>query len=85
MHYPALNEKQLSRFTYHRFWGLQVDKTEGIKTLYQEAVDIKSDETERERLLGQVKWVSQLPWLLLVLYWLLNISNYRVNCYRLHS
>ncbi|MDP3562663.1 MAG: hypothetical protein Q8R83_10845, partial [Legionellaceae bacterium] len=46
---------------------------------------IKSDETERERLLGQVKWVSQLPWLLLVLYWLLNISNYRVNCYRLHS
>lgn len=85
MHYPALSEQQLSRFTYHWFWGLGVDQTEGMKTLYQEAVDIRADETERERLLGQVKWVSQLPWLLLALYWLLNIGNYRVNCYRLHS
>ncbi|MDP3562236.1 MAG: hypothetical protein Q8R83_08690 [Legionellaceae bacterium] len=85
MHYPALSEQQLSRYTYHWLWGLRVDKTEGMKTLYEEAVAIKSDEPERERLLGQVKGVSQLPWLVSALYWLLNISNYRVNCYRLHS
>ncbi|MDP3562235.1 MAG: J domain-containing protein [Legionellaceae bacterium] len=84
MVYPALSQNQLSRFSYHWFWGLGVDKS-GVRTLYDEAVSLRSNIEERDKIIGRVVLYNELPWVLLAICWAANINNYRINCYKLYS
>ena len=85
MKYPALSEKQLSRFTYHWFWGLSVDQHDSQKTLYNEAVALQNNDRDVARLWEQMRDAYQLSWFIHMLCWFFNINNYRVNYYKLHS
>lgn len=86
MRYPALSEKQLSRFSYHPFWGLSIDK-ENTRNLYQEADDLDFWKSgfRRDNIQADIEWINQLPVILVMLCWMFNINNYRVKCYQLYS
>ena len=81
MIHPALGQKQLSRFSYHWFWGLRVDKTED-NTCYDDAVYLQENPEIRQKIIDQMNQVGEFLWLVRAVYWVCNIKQYRVNCYK---
>lgn len=84
MHFPALGREQLSRFSYHWLFGIQVNQP-GARTLFDEAEYLESNEEARERIQRQMKYVQSLLQFISVIYWLFNISEYRTNYYKWHA
>ncbi|MDP3562348.1 MAG: hypothetical protein Q8R83_09260, partial [Legionellaceae bacterium] len=72
MRYLALSEKQLSRFSYHPFWGLSID-AENPRNLYHEAHDITYGFLMKIHITKDIEWINQLPLILVIVCWMFNI------------
>ena len=80
----ALGEQQLSRFSYHWFRGIEVDKGT-CNTLFNEVLRLEENPLEVDRLQAQEDYVYSLLWIIQIAYWIFNINQYRENYYRLYS
>jgi len=80
----ALGEQQLSRFSYHWFRGIEVDKG-SCNTLFNEVLILEENPLEVVRLQEQEDYVYSLLWIIQIAYWIFNINQYRENYYRLYS
>ncbi len=84
MVYLALNRDNLSRLSYHFFWGLQVDEL-GATNLYQEASWYHYNPRDRQQMFANVQNMAQRKgfWGALVraFCWVLNWNNYRFDYY----
>lgn len=80
----ALNQQQLSRFSYHWLKGLAIKK-EGERTLFDEALRLENDPFEVTRLKEQEEFLSRQLWLIQLIFWIFNINRYRENYYHLYS
>uniref|UniRef100_UPI00105599A3 hypothetical protein n=1 Tax=Legionella yabuuchiae TaxID=376727 RepID=UPI00105599A3 len=84
MHYLALNQQQLSRFSHHWFWGLRADISCHYN-LGNAAADLEKDVVLRQRCEEKIARIIQRTWIIRAFYWFFNISQYRTQYYQLQA
>lgn len=85
MSYLALNEKILSRFSHHWFWGLTYMGKGHENTLYNAAISLQSNDSLRKKTEEHVIRIAQRNLVIRAICWFLNLGQYRAHYYQVEA
>ena len=85
MSYLALNQKVLSQFSLHWFWGLTYMGQGHENTLYTAATVLQGNDSLRKKTEEHVIRITQRNSIVRAVYWFLNLGQYRTHYYQIEA